>query len=55
MGKLDNVRASMKPRPSYCCGTLLSTPDKCTLFYSTGVDDHAGYDSHIRALHKMKS
>ncbi|KAG2037187.1 hypothetical protein BDR03DRAFT_388722 [Suillus americanus] len=41
MGKLDNVRASMKPRPPYCCGTLPVTPDTCTLFYSTGVD-HAG-------------
>ncbi|KAG1782441.1 hypothetical protein EV702DRAFT_1192117 [Suillus placidus] len=42
MGKLDKVRASMKPRPPYCCGTLPVTPDKCTLFYSTGIDDHAG-------------
>ncbi|KAG1756837.1 uncharacterized protein EDB91DRAFT_1094706 [Suillus paluster] len=42
MGKLDNVRASMKPRPPYCCGTLPTTPERCILFYSTGVDDHAG-------------
>lgn len=32
----------MKPRPPYCCGTLPIIPTRCTLFYSTGVDDHAG-------------
>ncbi|KAG2063546.1 hypothetical protein BDR04DRAFT_388123 [Suillus decipiens] len=42
MGKLDNVRASMKPRPPYCCGILPVTTDTCTLFYSTGAGDHAG-------------
>ncbi|OAX38007.1 hypothetical protein K503DRAFT_770922 [Rhizopogon vinicolor AM-OR11-026] len=42
MGKLDTVRAAMKPRPPYCCGTLPVTPERCVLFYSTGLDDHAG-------------
>jgi hypothetical protein len=46
MVKLDAVRAALKPRTPYCCGTLPITPERCVLFYTTGPNDRAGYGSH---------